>query len=223
VTATLAIIRREWAAYFRTPVGWAVLGLFLALQGLVFWMFVQFLARPDAPPGGVMEFFFGGTILYWIALALLVTVLPMRLLAEERRSGTIEPLLTAPVAPIEVVLGKWLGAFGFFAASWAPTLLYVVRMAQVSEVDWRVVGASYLGVFAVGAGYLAIGTMTSERSSVMPMPRARNGQARSKIAALKKTWRICSTASASRRSASRSSARTRPPAGTAPGKRPRPA
>ena len=54
--------------YFRTPAGWAVLALFLLLQGLVFWMFVQFLGRPDAPPGGVMEFFFGGTILYWIAL-----------------------------------------------------------------------------------------------------------------------------------------------------------
>ena len=76
-----AIARREWAAYLRTPAGWAVLALFLCLQGIVFWMFVQFLGRPDAPPGGVMEFFFGGTILYWIALGLLSTVLPMRLVA----------------------------------------------------------------------------------------------------------------------------------------------
>ena len=64
-----AVARRELAAYFRAPAGWAVLALFLCLQGIVFWMFVQFLGRPDAPPGGVMEFFFGGTILYWIALA----------------------------------------------------------------------------------------------------------------------------------------------------------
>ena len=110
--ASLAILRRECAAYFRTPAGWAVLALFLALQGIVFWMFVQFLARPDAPPGGVMEFVFGGTMLFWIALALLATVLPMRLLAEELRSGTIEPLLTAPVTAGEVVLGKWLARAG---------------------------------------------------------------------------------------------------------------
>src|SRR5262247_2391303 len=98
------IAGREWSAYLRSPVGWAVLALFLGLQGLVFWLFVQFLGRPDAPPGGVMEFFFGGTILYWIALALLATVVPMRLIAEERRTGTIEPLLTAPVTAAEIAV-----------------------------------------------------------------------------------------------------------------------
>jgi ABC-2 type transport system permease protein len=162
VTALLAIIRREWAAYFRTPVGWAVLGLFLALQGLVFWMFMHFLARPDAPPGGVMEFFFGGTMLYWVALALLVTVLPMRLLAEERRSGTIEPLLTAPVAPIEVVLGKWMGALGFFAACWAPTLLYVAYLRAVgATLDPGPIMAGYLGTLLIGGAALAVGLLAS--------------------------------------------------------------
>jgi len=162
LAAILAILRREWAAYFRTPVGWAVLALFLALQGLVFWMFVQFLARPDAPPGGVMEWVFGGTMLYWVALALLVTVLPMRLLAEERRSGTIEPLLTAPVAPIEVVLGKWLGALGFFAAAWAATLLYVVYLRAVgASLDPGPIAAGYLGTLLIGGAALAVGLCAS--------------------------------------------------------------
>jgi ABC-2 type transport system permease protein len=162
VSAVLAIVRREWAAYFRTPVGWAVLGLFLALQGLVFWMFVQFLARPDAPPGGVMEWVFGGTMLYWVALALLVTVLPMRLVAEERRSGTIEPLLTAPVAPSEVVVGKWLGALGFFAAAWAPTLLYVVYLRAVgATLDPGPIAAGYLGTMLIGGAALAVGLLAS--------------------------------------------------------------
>jgi ABC-2 type transport system permease protein len=113
----LAIARRDLEAYFRAPAGFVVAALFLALQGLVIWMFIQFLTRPDAPPGGVMELFFGGTILYWIAMALLATVVPMRLLAEEIRTGTIEPLLTAPVTPAEVVLGKWLAAIGFYVAT----------------------------------------------------------------------------------------------------------
>jgi ABC-2 type transport system permease protein len=157
-----AIFRREWAAYYRVPAGWVVLALFLALQGLVFWMFVQFLGRPDAPPGGVMEFFFGGTILYWIALAFLVTVVPMRLVAEERRSGTIEPLLTAPVSAGEVVLGKWLAALAFYLAAWAPTLLYLGYLRQVgAALDPGPIAAGYLGTALLGAAALAVGLCAS--------------------------------------------------------------
>ncbi len=158
----LAIARREWAAYFRTPAGWAVLALFLLLQGIVFWMFVQFLGRADAPPGGVMEFFFGGTILFWIALGLLATVVPMRLVAEELRSGTIEPLLTAPVSPAEVIVGKWLAALGFYLAAWAPTLLYLVYLRRVgATLDPGPIVAGYLGTLLLGAAALAVGLLAS--------------------------------------------------------------
>src|ERR1022692_3716466 len=157
-----AIWRREWAAYFRSAAGWVVVALFLALQGLVFWMFVQFLGRPDAPPGGVMEFFFGGTILYWIALGLLATVVPMRLLAEEVRSGTIEPLLTAPVSAGEVVLGKWLAALTFYLAAWAPTSLYLVYLRHVgAALDPGPIAAGYLGTVLLGAAVLAVGLLAS--------------------------------------------------------------
>ena len=158
----LAIARREWAAYFRTPAGWAVLALFLLLQGIVFWMFVQFLGRPDAPPGGVMEFFFGGTILFWIALGLLATVLPMRLVSEELRTGTIEPLMTAPVSPAEVIVGKWLAALGFYVAAWAPTLLYLVYLRRVgATLDPGPIVAGYLGTVLLGAAALAVGLLAS--------------------------------------------------------------
>ena len=55
MSAILAVLRREWEAYFRTPAGWLVATLFLTLQGVVFWLFLRMLASPDAPPGGVME------------------------------------------------------------------------------------------------------------------------------------------------------------------------
>ncbi len=162
VAIVFAIVRREWAAYFRTPAGWAVLALFLFLQGLVFWMFVQFLGRPDAPPGGVMEFFFGGTILYWIAVGLLATVVPMRLFAEELRTGTIEPLLTAPVSPLEVVLGKWAAAVGFYAASWAPTALTIVYLRGIGgALDPGPILAGYLGTMLLGMAALAVGLLAS--------------------------------------------------------------
>ncbi len=162
MNALWAIARRETAAYFRTPAGWAVLALSLLLQGIVFWMFVQFLGRPDAPPGGVMEFFFGGTILYWIALGLLATVVPMRLIAEELRTGTIEPLLTAPVSPGEVILGKWLAALGFYLAAWAPTLLYLLYLHHVgAALDPGPILAGYLGTILLGAAALAVGLLAS--------------------------------------------------------------
>jgi ABC-2 type transport system permease protein len=162
VSAAIAILRREWEAYFRTTAGWVVLTLFLALQGIVFWMFLRLLSSPDAPPGGVMEFFFGGTMMYWIALALLVTVTPMRLLAEELRSGTIEPLLTAPVTAAEIVIGKWLAALTFFATAWVPTLAYVVYLrATGASLDAGPIAAGYLGTVLLGAAGMAVGLAAS--------------------------------------------------------------
>jgi len=157
-----AVARRDLAAYFHSPAGLAIAALFLTLQGLVIWMFIQFLGRPDAPPGGVMEFFFGGTILYWIAIALLATVIPMRLVAEERRTGTIETLLTAPVTATDVVLGKWLAAFGFYAALWAPTLAYLIYLHAVgAPTDPGPVASGYLGTMLIGAAALALGLLAS--------------------------------------------------------------
>jgi ABC-2 type transport system permease protein len=160
--SALVVARREWGAYLRSPAGWAVMALFLTLQGVVFWLFVQFLGRPDAPPGGVMEFFFGGTILYWIALALLATVVPMRLVADELRTGTIEPLLTAPVTPAAVVVGKWLAALAFYLAAWAPTLLYLAYLRAVgAHLDPGPIAAGYLGTALLGAAAMAVGLLAS--------------------------------------------------------------
>src|SRR5688572_1478621 len=125
-------------------------------------MYVQFLARPDAPPGGVMEFVLGRTMLFWIAMALLAAVVPMRLLAEELRSGTIEPLMTAPVSAAEVVIAKWLAALLFFAAAWAPTLLYPVYLRAVgADLDAGAIASGYLGTALLGAASLAVGLAAS--------------------------------------------------------------
>ncbi len=95
----------------------------------------------------------------------------MRLFAEERRSGTIEALLTAPVSATAVVLAKYAATLATYVLMWAPTVLYVVILRRTGAVDWHVVGASYLGVFGVGAGYLAVGTLMSSvtRSQLVAM------------------------------------------------------
>jgi hypothetical protein len=93
---------------------------------------------------------------------LLAAVVPMRLLAEELRSGTIEPLMTAPVSVAEVVVGKWLAALVFLTAAWAPTSLYVVYLRAVgAELDAGAIASGYLGTALVGAASLAVGLAAS--------------------------------------------------------------
>lgn len=157
-----SIARRDFAAYFHGPVGFLLAALFLALQGTVFWIFVRFLGRPDAPPGGLPEIFFGGTMLYWIAVAVVAAAVPMRLLAEERRSGTLETLLTAPIGYGEIVLGKWLAAWTFQVLLWAPTLLYWPFVSSLgATTDAGALAAGYLGTLLVGAAALALGLLAS--------------------------------------------------------------
>jgi len=157
------IAQRELRAYFVSPLGYVVLAVFLLLQGIVFWLFVSFLSQPSAPPGAVMQYFFGGTVLFWIALLGVTSAITMRLIAEERRTGTLEPLLTAPVTSVEVVLGKYLGALLYFLALWVPTLLYVAILVVYADAkpDWGPIAAGYLGTVLQGGAFLALGLLAS--------------------------------------------------------------
>jgi ABC-2 type transport system permease protein len=156
------IFKRELFSLFVTPLAWVLITAFLVVQGVhVFILVAQYATSTDLGEGGPIPAFFGRTVLFYLPLFFLPPLLTMRLFAEERRTGTIEALLTAPAGTAGVVLAKYAAALVTYAAMWAPTLLYVVIIAKTGEVDWRVVGACYLGVFSVGAALLAIGTMTS--------------------------------------------------------------
>ena len=157
------IFKRELLALFVTPLAWVVITAFLLLQGLHFFLIVSHYAHQAdlGADSGPVQAFFGQTVLLYLPLLFVCPLLTMRLFAEERRSGTIEALLTAPVGTTGVVLGKYLATLATYAAMWLPTVLYMVLLSRTGEVDWRVVGASYLAVFLVGAGYLSVGTLTS--------------------------------------------------------------
>ncbi len=167
MAAALVIARRELAAYFYAPIGYVVGVLFLVVQGLSFWAVVTVLADPrqQAPLGAVLSRHFGGTFLYWSVLLLVVSVIAMRLIAEERRQGSWETLLTAPVTDGAVLLGKWAGAVTFYALLWMPTVLYllVLRYYAPPGASFElgpVIGA-YAGVLLMGAGFLALGLAAS--------------------------------------------------------------
>ncbi len=157
------IFKRELFAFWVTPLAWVLTCVFLVVQGLHFSVLVKNFAEmgsieSDQTP---IQAFFGNTVLLYLVLFLLVPPMTMRLFAEERRAGTIESLMTAPVSAPAVVLAKYGAALVTYAAMWAPTLLYVVILQRSGFVDWHVVGASYLGVIFVGAGYLSLGLLMS--------------------------------------------------------------
>jgi ABC-2 type transport system permease protein len=127
-----------------------------------FWIIDTFATRSDGMSDqSPLQAFFGNTILLYLVLFLLVPPMTMRLFAEERRSGTIESLMTAPVSSAAVVLAKYAAVVTTYAAMWLPTLLYVVILRRAADVDWRAAGAAYLGVMLVGAGYLSVGLLMS--------------------------------------------------------------
>lgn len=159
----LATLYRELRAYFYSPLAYVVLTLWLLFNGAIFAVILTYLNGPQAA-GSVtpLKLYLGGTFLFWVVMLIMVPVLTMRLLAEERRSGTIEALMTAPISEIQVVVGKYLAALAFYLFLWLPTLAYAAIVARSSaELDWGPVASGYLGVVGIGAVFLAVGIFGS--------------------------------------------------------------
>ena len=87
--------------------------------------------------------------------------LTMGLVAEEKRSGTIELLLTMPVRDADVIVGKYLGVLGLYAVLLLLTLVYPISVSMLGPLDWQQVAAGYIGVFLMGGAMLAVGLATS--------------------------------------------------------------
>lgn len=157
------IFKRELFAFFVTPLAWVLITVFLLVQGMHFFLIVDHFASSngEASDRTPLQAVFGETVILYLVLFLLVPPMTMRLFAEERRAGTIESLMTAPVSSASVVLSKYAAVLTTYVAMWLPTVLYLVILRRTGDVDWGVAGSAYLGVFLVGAGYLALGLMMS--------------------------------------------------------------
>lgn len=157
------IYKRELFAFFVTPLAWVLITVFLLVQGMHFFLLVDHFSSAGEAIGDQtpIQAFFGNTVLLYLVLFLLVPPMTMRLFAEERRSGTIETLMTAPVSSVAVVLAKYAAAITTYVAMWAPTVLYLVILRRTGEIDWGVAASAYFGVFLVGAAYLSIGLLMS--------------------------------------------------------------
>ncbi len=152
MSQTLAIAKRELTSLFFSPIAYVVLGLFAFGTALIF--FENF--APGYPT--TLRPTLGGVI--WLMI-FLVPGISMRLISEELRSGTMEPLMTAPLTDTQVIVGKWLGAMGFFVVLLTPLAVLVVVLEATGSPDYGPVFTGLLGLVLVGGLYLAIGTLAS--------------------------------------------------------------
>ena len=157
------VYKRELFAFFVTPLAWVLVCVFLLVQGGHFFLLVDHFASQVQTSGSEtpVQAFFGNTVLLYLVLFLLVPAMTMRLFAEERRSGTAEGLLTAPVSTTAVVLAKYASVLTTYVVMWAPTVLYLVILKRTGALDWNVAASSYLGVLLIGAAYLSLGLLMS--------------------------------------------------------------
>ncbi len=152
MTSVGTIFQREINSYFLSPIAYVVVAVFMVFSGYFFSVML-----------GITQ---ESTLRYSLAytqfiLSILTPVITMRLLAEENKTGTIEPLMTAPVTDFEVVFGKFLAAWALYNVMVAPTALYIIFLAWVGSPDYGTIIASYIGLVLMGGLFISIGLLVS--------------------------------------------------------------
>ena len=157
----IAILKKEINAFFASPIGYLVIGLFLVLNGLFLWLFKGEFNILDNGFSDLSPFF---TLAPWVFIFLIPAV-TMRSFSDEKKQGTLELLLTKPISHLEVVLGKYLGALILIILALIPTILYVFTVSQlgnpVGNIDAGSTFGSYLGLLFLAGAYTAIGVYAS--------------------------------------------------------------
>ena len=156
--STVTILKRELRSYFTTPVAYVFIVIFLLLAGILTFYMGGFFEREQAD---LAPFFFFHPWLYLI----LVPAISMRLWAEERKTGTIELLLTLPISTGQAVLGKFLAAWVFTAVALFATTPIWITVNYLGNPDNGVILAAYIGSLLMAGGYLAIGSCISAVTS----------------------------------------------------------
>ncbi len=150
--STLIIFKRELRAYFDAPIAYVVITAFLLVTGWFFTTNFFVVAQAD------MRVVFG--IIPFIFL-FFTPAITMRLISEERKTGTMELLVTMPISDAAIIAGKYLASLALLTASVLPTLIYAISVGLLGDIDTGATIAGYLGLILMGAAYLAIGTFGS--------------------------------------------------------------
>ena len=165
------IVKKEMRIYFTSPVAWVIITMFLVIAGYFFYNIFAFytlasmqsamnpqMGRDLNVTDSVLRPLFSNVS---VILLLLMPLITMRLFAEERRSGTIELLLTYPVRDGAVLVGKYLAALAVYVIMLALTLLYPAIVFYFVRLEWGPLLTGYLGLLLMGATFLAVGIFAS--------------------------------------------------------------
>lgn len=158
MSRVLAIAGRELRTYFTSPLAYVVAAFFVLVSGYLFSLILYHTKQASLTP-----LFSNLTVMF----LLITPALTMRLLADERRTGTIELLMTSPITDRELVLGKYLSAVLFLAFLLGLTLVYPLILAFLGKPDWATIWTGYLGTFLLGASFMAIGVFASSVTANM--------------------------------------------------------
>jgi len=165
------IFKKEMRLYFTSPIAWVILTIFLFIAGYFFYNIFAYytlasmqstmnpqMGRDLNVTDAVLRPLFSNIS---VILLLLMPLVTMRLFAEERRSGTIELLLTYPVRDGAVLIGKYLAALGLYALMLAFTLVYPAIVLYFARVEWGPLATGYLGLLLMGATFISVGILAS--------------------------------------------------------------
>jgi ABC-2 type transport system permease protein len=172
VSNILAMAHKEIRAYFASPIAYVVIGLFAALFGLFYYAILDWFVKQG------MQMAMGMGMgpqslnvnermirpLFQNLTVLLLFVLPMitmRTYAEEKRSGTMELLLTSPITDVQILVGKFLGALVLYAAMLGVTLLYLLMLFAFGTPEWKPIATAYLGLLLFGGCFISVGMLVS--------------------------------------------------------------
>jgi len=153
-----AIYRRELRSYFNSPLAYIVIPVFLILVGIFSLWFADIFEAGLATTR---------VVFFWSAMffLLLIPAVTMRLFAEEKRTGSLELLVTLPITEGQLVAGKFLAALTLILLALTLTLTYPITLSGLGNLDWGPVLGGYLGLGLMAAAYTAIGTATSSLTS----------------------------------------------------------
>jgi ABC-2 type transport system permease protein len=167
----LAITQKELKGYFASPIAYVVIGFYALIFGFFFYSLVLYFDRQSmqmmglgagSPPVNVNENMIRPAFLN--AMVVFLFVLPMitmRTYAEEKRSGTIELLLTSPLTDFQIIMGKFFGAMSLYAAMLAVTLIHIALLYMASKPEWIPILTTYLGLLLMGGCFIAVGLLIS--------------------------------------------------------------
>jgi ABC-2 type transport system permease protein len=166
----LAIAHKEIRAYFASPVAYVVIGLFALLFGYFYVAMLNWFVQQ----GTQMSMGMGPTTLNvnqqmirplllntTVVLLFVLPMITMRTYAEEKRSGTMELLLTSPLTDMQIILGKFLGAMTLYASMLAVTLVYIGLLYAFGTPEWKPILTSYIGLLCMGGCFIAVGLLIS--------------------------------------------------------------